>query len=278
MFDWLIVGAGFAGSVLAERLANETDSQILILDRRSHIGGNAYDRFDESGALVPFYGRHVLQTDDKKVLAYLRGFAEWLPYHSEEDGETQRLMLPPSSAGTSLVPAKGYTSMFERMLNSANIKMMLNVDYKEVQNVIPFRQLIYTGSLDEYFDFCYGKLPYWSAENKGTAPHRTPVHAFLHSDVILGRPEDEAGYPVAADSSLALFRRYQDLAETAVNVFFTGRLATYRYCTMDEVVAQSLALFERISGEGSGGDVLPGGSPRGDRRSLARGLAPAARH
>ncbi len=275
MFDWLIVGAGFAGSVLAERLANETDGQILIIDRRSHIGGNAFDRYDASGMLVPCYGRHVLQTTNEKVLAYLARFSEWLPYDGDGEG-SQRAFS--AEEGKPLVPANGYTSLFERMLGGPNIKIMLNVDYREVQDVIPFRRLIYTGSLDEYFDFCYGKLPYWLVENRDTAPHRTPADEIPHSGVIVGRPEDEAGYPVAEESSLALFQRYQDLAEAAVNVFFTGRLPTYRYCTMDEVVAQSLALFDRISGEGSGDDVLPGGSPGlgSGSRWTARKLAPTS--
>ena len=276
MFDWLIVGAGFAGSVLAERLANETDGQILIIDRRSHVGGNAYDRFDASGALVPCYGRHILQTTNERVLAYLSRFAEWHPYE-EREGEPERLAVLAMSNGAPMVPAKGYTNMFERMLAAPNIKIMLNVDYKEVQSVIPFRRLIYTGSLDDYFDYCYGRLPYWAAEDKDMAPHLAPPPEVAGTEVILGRPEDEAGYPVAEEGSRALFQRYQDLAEAAVNVFFTGRLPTYRYCTMDEVVAQSLALFDRISGDGSGHDVLPEGSPdlqRG-RGSSDSGLAPA---
>jgi UDP-galactopyranose mutase len=276
MFDWLIVGAGFAGSVIAERLANETDARVLIIDRRSHIGGNAYDRFDASGVLVPCYGRHILQTTNERVLAYLSRFAEWQPYEVGE-GEPERLAAFVMSEGTPLVPAKGYTNMFERMLAAPNIKIMLNVDYKEVQSVIPFRRLTYTGSLDDYFDYCYGKLPYWAAEDKDMAPHRAPAREGAGTEVIVGRPEDEAGYPVAEESSRALFQRYQDLAAAAVNVFFTGRLPTYRYCTMDEVVAQSLALFDRISGEGSGYDVLPEGSPNTgrERGSPNSGLAPA---
>jgi UDP-galactopyranose mutase len=277
MFDWLIVGAGFAGSVLAERLANETEGQILIIDRRSHIGGNAYDRFDESGELVPGYGRHVLQTSNQQVLAYLSRFAEWQPYKPAREEEAEHLAVFATSNGQPLVPAKGYTNLFERMLAVPNIKIMLNVDYREVQSVIPFRRLIYTGSLDEYFDYCYGKLPYWSADYKEMAPHLAPAHEFAAPAITLGRPEDEGGYPVAEESSRALFQRYQDLAEAAVNVFFTGRLPTYRYCTMDEVVAQSLALFDRISGEGSGQDVLPEGSAslERERGSSARGYADA---
>jgi UDP-galactopyranose mutase len=277
MFDWLIVGAGFAGSVLAERLANETEGLVLIIDRRSHVGGNAYDRFGESGELVPGYGRHVLQTANERVLAYLSRFADWQPYQPAGEEEAEHLAMFAVSDGQPLVPAKGYTNLFERMLEAPNIKIMLNVDYREVQSVIPFRRLIYTGSLDEYFDYCYGKLPYWSADYREMAPHLTPALELAAPVITLGRPEDEGGYPVAEESSRALFQRYQDLAEAAVNVFFTGRLPTYRYCTMDEVVAQSLALFDRISGGGSGQDLLPEGSARLERErgSSARGYAEA---
>ncbi|MFO1128387.1 MAG: UDP-galactopyranose mutase [Rhodospirillales bacterium] len=258
MFDWLIVGAGFAGSVLAERLAKEADAQILIIDRRLHVGGNAHDRFDESGALVPCYGRHVLQTTDERVLSYLSGFADWVPYEPAGELKAEHPGMLAGGEGRPLVPAKGYADLFQRMLGSPNIKIMLNVDYTEVQNLIPFRRLIYSGSLDEYFEYCYGKLPYWSADYAEAAPHRIRAVDAAARSWIVGRPEDEAGYPLAGDTSLALFQRYQELAETAANVFFTGRLPTYRYCTMDEVVAQSLALFDRI-GHGSVDEMVPQG-------------------
>ncbi|MFO1153284.1 MAG: UDP-galactopyranose mutase [Rhodospirillales bacterium] len=262
MFDWLIVGAGFAGSVLAERLANETDARILIIDRRLHVGGNTYDRFDKSGVLVPSYGRHVLQTTDERVLGYLSRFADWLPYEPAGEQKRQDVSRFADRDGEPLVPAKGYANLFERMLESPNIKIMLNVDYAEVQSVIPFRRVIYTGSLDEYFDHCYGKLPYWSADFSQAAPHHSLADDVIGGDIILGRPENEGGYPLAEESSRALFRRYKDLADAAVNVFFTGRLPTYRYCTMDEVVAQSLALFDRIGGERAEHGMLPDVAPK----------------
>lgn len=256
MFDWLIVGAGFAGSVLAERLASRTDSPILIIDRRPHIGGNAFDRYDETGAIVPRYGRHVLQTDNAKVLQYLSRFARWHPDDTAPGAGKPDLVGSSADEG-GLVPSQGYTGMFDKMLSAPNIKVMLNVNYKEVQDVLPFRRLIYTGSLDEYFDYCYGKLPDWPAPTDDAVPHWASVRELRFANVILrGRSEDEAGYSI---DSRALLQRYQDLADAAVDVFFTGRLATYRYCTMDEVVAQSLELFDRINDEASG-DASPGGA------------------
>src|SRR4028118_227131 len=80
MFDYLIVGAGFAGSVLAERLASEAGKKVLIVDRRGHIGGNAYDHYNEDGVLVHKYGPHIFHTNSAEVFEYLSQFTQWRPY------------------------------------------------------------------------------------------------------------------------------------------------------------------------------------------------------
>ncbi|MCA1608035.1 MAG: NAD(P)-binding protein, partial [Acidobacteria bacterium] len=80
MFDYLIVGAGFAGSVLAERLANGSGKKVLICDRRPHIGGNAYDHFNDDGILVHRYGPHIFHTNSADVFEYLSKFTEWREY------------------------------------------------------------------------------------------------------------------------------------------------------------------------------------------------------
>ena len=77
MYDWLIVGAGFAGSVLAERLARQFDQTVLVIDRRPHIGGNAYDCHDESGVLIHKYGPHIFHTNSDDIFDYLSRFTEW---------------------------------------------------------------------------------------------------------------------------------------------------------------------------------------------------------
>ncbi|MGD8306378.1 MAG: UDP-galactopyranose mutase, partial [Ignavibacteria bacterium] len=79
-YDYLIVGAGFAGSVMAERLASQLDKKILVVEKRNHIGGNAYDELDEHGILVHRYGPHIFHTNSKKVFHYLSQFTEWIPY------------------------------------------------------------------------------------------------------------------------------------------------------------------------------------------------------
>jgi len=79
-FDYLVVGAGFAGAVLAERLARVSNKQVLVVDKRMHIGGNAYDHYDEHGILVHKYGPHIFHTNSRDVFEYLSAFTEWRPY------------------------------------------------------------------------------------------------------------------------------------------------------------------------------------------------------
>src|ERR671921_2748165 len=80
MFDYLIVGAGFAGSVLAERLATRSNKKVLIVDKRNHIAGNAYDHYNEEGILVHKYGPHIFHTNSKDVFDYLTQFTDWRSY------------------------------------------------------------------------------------------------------------------------------------------------------------------------------------------------------
>ena len=80
MFDYLIVGAGFAGSVIAERLASQAGKKILIIDKRPHIGGNTYDYYDRAGILVHKYGPHIFHTNSREIFDYLGQFTEWRPY------------------------------------------------------------------------------------------------------------------------------------------------------------------------------------------------------
>jgi UDP-galactopyranose mutase len=261
MFDYLIVGAGFAGSVLAERLACGSNKKILVVDRRNHIGGNAYDHYDRAGILVHKYGPHIFHTNCRDIFEYLSRFTEWRTYEhrvlasvdgqlvpipinldtinklyglnlnasqvedffrsraekkdvirTSEDvvvskvgrelyekffrGYTRKQWgLDPSeldASVTSRVPTRtnrddryfsdvyqampllGFTRMFENMLDHPNIKVLLNTDYREVVALIPFREMIYTGPIDEFFDYCYGKLPYRSLHFKHET-HDRPV-------------------------------------------------------------------------------------------------------
>ncbi len=253
MFDYLIVGAGFAGSVMAERLAADAGKKVLIVDKRNHIGGNAYDHYDEAGVLVHKYGPHIFHTNSREVFEYLSRFTEWRQYQHRVQACVDGQFLPipinlstinqmyglkltsfelnqffeglaekrpairtsedvivskvgrelyekffrnytrkqwgldPSELDASVtarvpvrtnrddryftdsyqvMPLHGYTRMFERMLSHPNIKILLNADYHEVEGTIPHAEVIFTGPVDEYFDHCYGKLPYRSLDFK----------------------------------------------------------------------------------------------------------------
>ncbi len=102
MFDWLVVGAGFAGSVLAERIASQRDERVMVIDRREHIGGNAYDHRDRAGVLIHRYGPHIFHTNSKQVFDHLSRFTRWRPYEhrvlaevrSPLTGDTVRVPMP----------------------------------------------------------------------------------------------------------------------------------------------------------------------------------------
>ncbi|WP_449417375.1 UDP-galactopyranose mutase [Phormidium nigroviride] len=361
MFDYLIVGAGFAGSVIAERLATQAGKKVLIIDTRNHIGGNAYDHYDDHGILVHKYGPHIFHTNSREVFEYLSHFTEWRPYEhrvlASVDG--QNLPIPinldtvnrlyglnltsfevaeffaklaepkeyirtsedvvvskigrelyekffrnysrkqwgidPSELDKSVIarvptrtnrddryftdsyqamPLHGYTRMFEKMLSHPNIKVMLNTDYREIENIIPYSQMIYTGPVDSYFNYCYGKLPYRSLEFKHVTIN-TPVfqpapvvnfpneHLYtrctefkyltgqehLKTSIVYEYPRAEGDpyYPVPRPENAEIYKKYKALADSTPGVQFVGRLATYKYYNMDQVVAQALTTYNQIT-------------------------------
>jgi UDP-galactopyranose mutase len=365
MYDWLIVGAGFAGSVLAERLANERGDRVMVIDRRDHIAGNAYDRLDASGLLIHQYGPHIFHTNSRSMFDYLSRFTAWRPYEHRVLGEVdgKRVPIPinldtintlyglnlteeqlpgwfaeraetvdeirtsedvvvskvgrelyekffrgytrkqwgmdPSELDKSVtarvptrtnrddryftdefqfMPKHGYTKMFEAMLASPNIDVMLGTDYRDVKDEIPHRRLIFTGPVDEFFDFRFGQLPYRSLRFKhvtldqpwyqpvGTVnfpqiEDYTRISEYKHmtgqehpkTSITYEYPaaDGDPYYPIPRPENALLFKRYERLALATPNVWFVGRLATYRYYNMDQVVGQALATFRRI------GDLLP---------------------
>jgi UDP-galactopyranose mutase len=372
MFDYLVVGAGFAGSVIAERLASQMGAKVAICDRRPHIGGNTYDYHDQDGILVHKYGPHIFHTASPRVFEYLSHFTAWRPYEhrvlAQVDGKLvpfpinrntiQQLYgcalnesemaeffrqraeaiahprtmedavvskigrelyekffanytrkqwgLEPSqldAAVAARVPARvngddryftdhyqymplhGYTCLFERMLAHPNIRVFLSADYRDVKRAVRCKHMIYTGPIDAFFDHRFGELPYRSIEFQFATHDREHFkcnsvinypneHAYTRitefkyltgqkhrrTTVVYEYPTSQGDpyYPVPSAENQALYARYRKLADATPDVSFLGRLGTYRYYNMDQVVAQSLALFERIRGAG-GPDRVRGG-------------------
>jgi UDP-galactopyranose mutase len=94
VFDYLVVGAGFSGSVIAERIATQLGKKVLVVDKRNHIGGNAYDHYDESGILVHKYGPHIFHTNSRDVFEYLSKFTEWRSYEHRVLASVEGQLVP----------------------------------------------------------------------------------------------------------------------------------------------------------------------------------------
>jgi UDP-galactopyranose mutase len=389
VFDYLVVGAGFAGSVIAERLARESGMEVLLVDRRPHIGGNAYDHYDDHGILVHRYGPHIFHTNSDQVLEYLSQFTEWHPYEHRVQAHVDGKLLPVpinldtvnrlygldltseqlvehfakvaepragirnsedvvvSKVGRHLydklirnytrkqwgldcseldpsvlarlpvrtdrddryftdkhqcMPLHGFTRLFERMLDHPRIHLLLQTDYRDVLGAIPFREMVYTGPIDAFFDYRFGKLPYRSLEFRhetlATARHQpvavvnypnehdyTRVTEFKHltgqvhprTSIVYEYPRADGDpyYPIPRPENAEKYRKYQALCETTRGVHFVGRLATYRYYNMDQVVGQALAQYARISGRRRTSAVPAGGLPEAiPRESPAPATAP----
>ena len=376
MFDYLIVGAGFAGSVLAERLASQSGKKVLLIDKRNHIGGNAYDRYDTEGILIHPYGPHIFHTNSERIFEYLSQFTEWRAYehrvvakvdgqllpipinrttvnkmygldlqteaeceaffqsraeerghcYTSEDvvvsrvgrelyekffrGYTRKMWgMDPSELDAQVtariptrtntddryftdtfqsMPRHGYTRMFEAMLDHPNIKIMLNTDWREIKNMVPCREVIFTGPVDEYFDHRFGRLPYRSLEFRHETrdaseglPYATVNcpndHAHTRmtefkwitgqqhakTDIVYEYPRADGDpyYPIPSPACNALYSRYKDLADNTRGVHFVGRLGTYKYYNMDQVVGQALATFDKLDGSRVERIVIPAATP-----------------
>ncbi|MBB6124192.1 UDP-galactopyranose mutase [Sphingobium subterraneum] len=361
-YDYLVVGAGFAGSVMAERLAADAGKKVLVIDRRPHIAGNAFDRLDDAGILIHQYGPHIFHTNSEDIFAYLSRFTSWRSYEHRVLASVDGMLVPmpinrttinalyaldlttedevdaflasraepvevvrtsadvviskigrdlyekffqgytrkqwgmdpseldksvtarvPTRSNTDdryftdkfqVMPRNGFTAMFENMLSHPNIDIELGVDYRDVRERVSFDRLVFTGPVDEYFDYCYGRLPYRSLQFK----HETVDTAQFQPVAVINYPEpsvpytrvteykhltgqraertsityefpSEEGdpyYPIPRAANQLLYKRYEALADAAEDVLFVGRLATYRYYNMDQVVGQALATYRKL--------------------------------
>ncbi|RUR41286.1 UDP-galactopyranose mutase [Vreelandella populi] len=376
-YDYLIVGAGFAGSVLAERLATQLDKRVLVIDRRPHIAGNAFDHYNEDGVWVHRYGPHIFHTNAQRIVDYLSQFTEWRPYEhrvlaqvndqqvpipinlttlnmlydldldeaqaaeflasraepvenirTSEDvvisqvgrelyetffrGYTRKQWgLDPSELDKSvtarvptrtntddryftdsfqIMPKDGYTALFENLLNHPNITLQLGVDFEEVRDQVDYHHLIYTGPIDEYFGYQLGKLPYRCLRFE----HKTFDQAVFQPVGVVNYPSEDVPYtriteykyltgqqhpktsvtyefptdqgdpyyPIPRAENAELYHRYRALADATPGVTFLGRLGSYRYYNMDQVVGQALATFERLAKAEASDSLAPAGEMR----------------
>ena len=357
--DVLVVGAGFAGAVCAERLA-AAGKHVLVVDKRKHIGGNAYDEVDSHGVLIHTYGPHIFHTNGKRIFEYLSAFTDWRFYehrvravstaavpHPDQSYDAELAVQSQSRRGRSgsvpggrtrtpgsdpdqrgrctdsvgedlcdkffrgytrkqwgvdlsqlsagvaariptrtndddryftddfqFMPAAGYTAMFRRMLANPKIEIRLSTDYFELRQSVQCDHTVFTGPIDAYFDYRFGKLPYRSLsfehehigararyQDVGTVNYPndhefTRITEFKHltgqshegTSIVREYPSDRGDpyYPIPRPENEALFKQYQALAQTEEAVSFVGRLAQYRYYNMDQVVGAALAAVSRL--------------------------------
>ena len=362
MLDYLIVGAGFSGAVVASQMARNFGKKVLLVDRRPHVAGNAYDHHDKAGVLVHKYGPHIFHTNSRDVFQYLSQFTKWRNYEHRVLASVEGKLVPipinldtvntlhgqtlsvdeleayleniaekPASIMTSedvivsrvgrdlyekmfrsytlkqwgldpsqldasvtaripvrlsrddryfsdkyqAMPLNGFTRMFENMLDHPNIAISLDTDYRDILKSVRFRELVYTGPIDEFFSYRYGKLPYRSLNfrhetidverlqpvaviNHPNEHDYTRVTEFKHltgqshpkTSVVYEYPCDNGDpyYPVPRAENAAIYKKYETLAAQTEGVHFVGRLGTYKYYNMDQVVAQALTLCAKLSG------------------------------
>lgn len=371
-YDTLVVGAGFAGAVMAERLANDAGQRVLVIDRRPHIAGNAFDRHDAAGILMHQYGPHIFHTNSNEIVEYLSRFTSWHFYEhkvlADVDGQLvpmpinrttlntlydldlksdnevsafladraepvdvvrtsedvvinaigrdlyekffrgytrKQWALDPSELDksvTSRVPTRtntddryftdlfqampefGYTKMFEAMLDHPNIELLLGVEHNDIRDQVTYDHLVFTGPIDEYFGFQFGQLPYRSlrfehrtigaTRFQDTATVNYPDEAVPYTRIteykhLTGQTADVTSityeyptsdgdpyYPIPREANQRLFKQYEALGDAEPNVTFVGRLATYRYYNMDQVIGQALAAYRRLKASNFAADEI----------------------
>jgi UDP-galactopyranose mutase len=377
MFDYIIVGAGYAGSVMAERIATQLNKKVLIIEKRNHIAGNCFDFKDENNILIHKYGPHLFHTNNKKVFDYLSQFTSWdiynhkvlavidgkevsIPFNintlyevfpdslakkledkllnefdynskipilelkKSTDKDMQFLadfvyekifvhytakqwgMKPEDMDGAvtarvpvfvgrdnryfndkyQVIPTKGYTKLFENILNHKNIKLMINTDFKEVCEIkedgFEFLgnkfdgKIIYTGPIDELFDYEFGDLPYRGVDMKFETVDKefyqdtttvnypnnydfTRITEFKHihptnsskttilkeypKEYIKGK--DTPYYPIFTNENQEKYNKYLEHSKRWNNLILLGRLAEYKYYDMDDMVERVLEVFEK---------------------------------
>lgn len=364
MKNYLIIGAGFSGAVVAERLTAKEDCKVTIVDERDHIGGNCYSKRDSNtNVMIHKYGPHIFNTSNEKVWTYINQFCEMIPFINRvktiykdqvysmpinlhtinqffqkalspkeaekfiqkisnkeieypQNFEDQAMKFigkdlykaffygytkkqwgcEPSELPASIlkrlpirfsyddnyyskiyqgIPKDGYTAIFEKMLSHSNIEIKLNTKFSSDFNINEYDHIYYTGPIDAFFNFRYGRLSYRTVyfergedigDYQGNAvmnyadpevpytrihehKHFTPWER--HEKTVYFKEysketniNDEPYYPKRLKEDINKLEKYQQDVEKLTNFTFLGRLATYRYLNMDQVIEESLRIIE----------------------------------
>lgn len=379
-YDSLVIGCGFAGAVAARELAERAGRKVLVIDKRSHVGGNAYDFSNDDGILVHKYGPHIFHTNSSRVFEYISRFTDWRNYSHEvladvhgdlipvpfnlnslhmvfdqnkahslqeklvsvygvgqrvtisellgsQDEEIHELAefvhkniflyytqkqwgIAPDEIDPSVtarvpimisydnryfqdkyqgIPSNGYTPLFEKLLDHPDITLELNVNSADVLKLVgdemffnnkPFSgEVIYTGAVDELFDYCYGRLPYRTLDfvfethertfyqSKGTVNYTvdqlfTRITEFKHltgQDIsgrttvmkeypraYTGSEEEIPYYAILNSENISLYEKYKQLTGSISKLYLLGRLAEYKYYNMDAIIEGALVLADNI--------------------------------
>ena len=382
MVNFIVVGAGLAGSVVAEHIARVLKKNVLIIEQRHHIGGNTYDYYNDDGILIHSYGPHIFHTNNNQVWDYLSQFNKWYIYNHRVLGYIDSQMVPlpfnlntlymiftqqkaeeiensliktynigeqvsilelkkqkdqnlkllgeyvfdniyvnytmkqwgkkPEELDPSVLrrvpvriskdnryfkdrfqgtPEGGYTKLVNSLLHDKHIKVLLNTNCKEVLHVDLKKsktflfgseysgKLIYTGKIDEFFDYRFGELPYRSldfrfktlneeyAQEAGSVNYPndyafTRINEYKHltgqthprttiteeyPKAYKPNSKDIPYYPILTKENLQLYEKYKKEAKKLENLYLLGRLAEYKYYNMDAVVEAAMKLFnERL--------------------------------
>lgn len=368
---FIVVGSGFYGLTLAERISSQLDEQVVVIEKRNHIGGNAHSFIDQiTGIEIHRYGSHLFHTSNEEIWSYVNGFSKFNDYRhfviaksgSEEFEMPINLASINKIFGKSMTPAearqavkediklsasatennledfaisqvgekiyerliKGYTTkqwgkpprdlprdilqrlplrfnynrnyfndkymglpidgyftIFQRMTNSANIKIFLDTDFFQIKKMLSDKNfIIYSGPIDQYFEFKHGKLEWrtldFEFENleiedyQGCAVVNYPdlsipftrIHEFLHlhperateGHTSIAREfsrmateEDEPYYPINTEQNMDIYRKYRAESKKQSNLMIGGRLGSYKYLDMHMAIGMALRDFERIS-------------------------------
>jgi len=364
-YDFLIAGAGFSGAVMAERLASQLGKRCLVVDRRDHVAGNAYDAQDAAGVLLHQYGPHYFRTNSQRIIDYLSQFTEWhaveykilswaegkywqfpinlntyeqlvghpateqemidaleswrVPIETPQNSEDvivsqvgwklydmffknytrKQWRRDPRELDASVcgripirtnrddrylsdsfqaLPKDGYTALIRRILDHPLIEVRLGTDLREIREQVTYERLVYTGPIDEYFDFVHGPLPYRSlrfepetlqqeyyqpvmqvnypndhdftriVEIKHATGQKLPVTTIVREYPADYEPGGDAYYPIPAPDSAEIYAKYAAMAQAETQTHFIGRLARYKYYNMDQVVGMALTEFAKIAG------------------------------